>query len=183
MANRGKQLDSATLVEMRELYFQNLMTVAEIGKRYNVSPQSVYSRIKREAWPRRPKSDHAKAVNDKIESAAKQKAERVKAQTSVGAKITEANREEMINKAVDQDVQDMNMGLEAARSCLLKAKEMIDSIDVEEGQAPHLKSLCDATRVSVDTIRKIRGLDEKEQEDELGGMSIEQLKAELERIS
>lgn len=180
---RSKSPPPEILASMKEMYFQNIETLSDIARVHGVSVQALTNRIRREEWPRRPKSDHAEAVASKFEEKlAKEKADRVKAQTSVGL-VTEENRAEMLEAAVNQDVEDMNLGLAAARSSLKKAHEMIEAIDVGDTQASHLKALCDSTRVSVDTIRKIRGLDEKEQDDELSSMSIEQLKAELERIS
>ncbi len=58
--------------------------------------------------------------------------------------------------AAQQDVADMNTGLAVARACMQALLVMVASA---EG-ARDIKTIGEANKVAVDTVRKIRGLDE-----------------------
>lgn len=57
-----------------------------------------------------------------------------------------------------QDVQDMNTGLAVARACMGKLLGMVDMVD----HPKEVKLIVEANKAAVDTIRKIRALDDDE---------------------
>lgn len=67
----------------------------------------------------------------------------------------EAVRQTRLAEAA-QDVEDMNAGLKVARACIVKLLAMVESID----NPNDVKRVVEANRAAVETIRKIRSLDE-----------------------
>jgi DNA-binding MurR/RpiR family transcriptional regulator len=56
-----------------------------------------------------------------------------------------------------QDVEDMQLGLKVARACMGKLLLMVDSIEAPAD----IKRVVDANKAAVETIRKIRSLDDE----------------------
>lgn len=67
----------------------------------------------------------------------------------------EAIRQVQIDEAT-QDVQDMNTGLAVARKSMAKLLTMVDQVD----QPKDVKTIVEANKMAVETIRKIRALDD-----------------------
>lgn len=68
----------------------------------------------------------------------------------------EAVRQRRLDEA-QQDVDDMSLGLQVARACMGKLLDMIASIDAPAD----IKRVVDANKAAVETIRKIRSLDDE----------------------
>lgn len=69
--------------------------------------------------------------------------------------------------AAEQDIADMNVGLEVSRLCMRALIPMISDAD----SPAKIKQIGEANKVSIDTIRKIRGLDELPTEAPEGGIA------------
>jgi DNA-binding MurR/RpiR family transcriptional regulator len=69
----------------------------------------------------------------------------------------EAIRQIQVDEA-SQDVKDMTTGLAVARKAMDKLLTMVDSVD----HPKDVKTICEANKLAVETIRKIRELDEPE---------------------
>ena len=67
----------------------------------------------------------------------------------------EAVRQAQINEAT-QDVQDMTTGLSVARACMNKLLTMVEQVD----NPNDVKRIVEANKAAVETIRKIRALDD-----------------------
>lgn len=163
--------------QVRELYCANIESITNIAKRFGISQNTIRSRARHQNWVREPKSKRAKSVTESIRSS---KARTVNDAAAVGEKLGQLNQDQLVQRAIDQDIEDMNKGLNNARSGLDQVSKLLpDTLDAKE-----LKGLIETNKLCVETIRKIRGLDEKDDsEDEFEGWSLEQLKAEIERIS
>lgn len=87
---------------------------------------------------------------------------------------------EVAARAADEDVRDMVSGVEASREILVKIRSMIPDMD----QARDLKVAAETVRATIDTIRKIRGLDNPVDsgDDDLGSATEEELRNELARL-
>lgn len=169
-------------------YCAGVLRISEISRKHGAPETTIYSRAKRSKWVRLDPAIKAKRVRDEV---ANPKAKTVNQKMSVSAEGSDTV--DIVNAAIDQDVQDMNLGLENARKALKKANTLMDDINieaVEPGQedifikvaAKDLKSLVDVTKTSIETIRKIRGLDDDQANDDLSGLSIEELRAEIEKL-
>jgi hypothetical protein len=64
-------------------------------------------------------------------------------------------RQAQVNEAT-QDVQDMNTGLSVARACMNKLLLMVEQVD----NPNDVKRIVEANKAAVETIRKIRALDD-----------------------
>lgn len=64
-------------------------------------------------------------------------------------------RQNRVNEAT-QDVADMNKGLEVARKVMDKLLQMVDGIE----STADIKRICEANKAAIETIRKIRALDD-----------------------
>lgn len=69
----------------------------------------------------------------------------------------EAVRQVQVEEAT-QDVQDMNTGLSVARACMGKLLTMVDQVD----HPKDVKLIVEANKAAVETIRKIRSLDDEQ---------------------
>lgn len=161
-------------------YCAGILRVSEIARQFGVNESTIRSRAKRGNWVRLSASMRAKEVKKKVGSESPKKVSQQVASTKDGnvVSITGDNAADIMNSAIDQDVQDMNLGLKNARAALRKAGTMIDDVD----DPRDLDTLSKVTKNSIDTIRKIRGLDEKDPEDDLSNKSIEELQAEIDRL-
>lgn len=73
----------------------------------------------------------------------------------------EAIRQIQLDEAA-QDVQDMNTGLNVARKSMTKLLTMVEQVD----HPKDVKTIVEANKIAVDTIRKIRSLDDEQPEQE-----------------
>jgi len=143
-------------------YVSGTISVSELSRRYSIPESTIRNKIKRDGWIKSPSTLKAHIVREQLASSQKI--------SHVAAIIeTEAN----------QDIADMNTALDAARSMLNKAGRLVELS--EDGR--ELKVLSECVKINVDTIRKIRGLDEQQKPaSDLENWSREQLEAELARL-
>lgn len=145
-------------------YLAGIVSIRKIGILYGISETAIRKKAKAEGWVRNPASAKAKRVAEKL---------------ATDLKSAEGVAKTIIDDAVDQDVADMMLGLDVAREILGKVQERVRLEPDDRG----LKVLSETLRLNIDTIRKIRGLDEKDDSPEdLSNYSEEQLLAELERL-
>lgn len=173
---RVKGDKSEKWIAIQEEFFQNILTVKELSEKYGVKPTTISTRASREKWPRQPKQERAKKVKDRL----------VQDAMALGGTPSPETRDKMIEAAVSQDVEDMNLGLRNARLGLelsYQGMKMLEGMEESEGINPiALKSYLDSTKGSIEVIRKIRGLDEKDGESELESLSYDDLKSEFESL-
>lgn len=190
--------DTRNWVDIEFEYRANVLTTAEIAKKYNVNDATLRTRARRKGWTRQPRAERAKQVAKRTKKLTVQKADKVSEAVSIGRSSSGITVESLVDAAIDQDVSDMNLGLTNARKALIKAGELMDDAYITDQaadsevaqiikvqtQTRELKMLTEITKLSIEVIRKIRGLDEKEDpERDLSGWTSDQLRAELERLS
>lgn len=118
------------------------------------------------------------------EAAAEIKRRMVKTAVALGGEDIQhasmARANEMIALAVDQDVADMNKGAELSRQILGQIGALLSGME----DPRDLKVAADTVKTAIETIRKIRGLDDAEGRDrnEFEHMSDEELLNEFERL-
>ena len=186
------KLSDATWLKIQKLYEANIVSGVDIAKKYKTTTSTVRSYAKRHGWIKRSKSERAESVAKRLTS---NKAVQVGEAMSVGIATIDCSVESMVAAAVNQDVEDMNLGLINSRKALKKAGDLMDDIVIQSVEDPSqaeqfmkvaardLKSLVEVTKTSIETIRKIRGLDEAEEnKSDLSDWTTEQLRAEIDRI-
>lgn len=106
-------------------------------------------------------------------SAAAQKRERVEhhfAGGNVADRVADAMPSvDAIIEAAKEDVTDMESGLQVARGCLTRLKELV----LVAADAAEIKRIAEGNKLAIETIRKIRELDHVD----FAGMSDEELEA------
>lgn len=123
-------------------YITGEKSVNSIADEHGVSEGAIRARAKKNGW---------------IRSAAKTKRELVSnAMAGITNNVTSVNVRNLINVEVEQDVQDMQDCLSVARACVKRLYGMVDLSD----EPRDIKTIVEANKAAMETIRRIRGLDE-----------------------
>ena len=139
------------------------MPIRDIAREIGVTEGAVRARAKREGWGPRNAPERKRAL---VASAA----------AGITQKITQdvrtSDSEKAISAAADEDIADMALALSVGRKLLLRCAELLDMTAEGEDGKPvavlgpkDLNQVAGTWRSAVDGIRKIRGLDEPEKED------------------
>jgi hypothetical protein len=131
-------------------YRANTKSVRRIADEHNISEGTIRKRAKKEGWLRDPEGVKRELVRAAMSGAGTQKG------TQSGTQTDEEVRK-AINTEAEQDIADMRDGLEVARRSIWKLKTL-----VEKAESPKdVKVIVEANKIAVETIRKIRGLDDQ----------------------
>lgn len=131
-------------------YRTGVKSVRSIATEHNVPEGTIRSRAKKHGWTRNPEGTKRELVR-----AAMAGAQGGFAHTVTHAATHIAIRESIESEA-EQDIADMRNGLAVARGCIEKLKAMVESADGPRD----IKTIVEATKGAIETIRRIRGLDE-----------------------
>ncbi|USH01096.1 hypothetical protein K6Q96_09090 [Grimontia kaedaensis] len=149
----------------------------KIGDRFGVSEASIRRRAKKYGWVR----DGATIKRERVKAHFAGKAE----PDIVGQPKAVA---EAIMEAADEDIRDMDMGLQNARLALQLVNKTLRTIKMDERSirmlmldAKNLKLLTDTNRTNIDIIRRIRGLDDPNRKDD--DMTETELDARIAELS
>ena len=136
-------------------YRAGVKSVRAVADECGVPEGTIRSRAKKHGWTRNPEGAKRELVR-----AAMAGAQAGFAQAGFAHAVTHTVTHTAIRKNIeseaDQDIADMRNGLMVARSCIEKLKAMVDSA---EGPRD-IKIIVEATKGAIETIRRIRGLDE-----------------------
>ncbi|RXJ70771.1 hypothetical protein CS022_22340 [Veronia nyctiphanis] len=150
-------------------YRKGLESNRKIAKTYGISEAAIRRQAKKHGWVR---------DNGQV------KRERVRAHFA-GIALPEVEDQpeavvEAIEQAASDDIRDMDIGLDNARLALGLVNKTLRDLRANEqacrllmADAKNLKLLTETNRLNIDTIRKIRGLDEP------GGQEREMSEAEI----
>lgn len=164
MIDKHSKLRKCDWSEVEAEYLAGIDSIRKIASRHGIAEASIRRKAKEGGWVRNPKGEKARAVANSL--------------ATNGRKISGA-AQSIIDEAVSQDVEDMNLGLASARLALRKIQDRINLEPDDRG----LKLLSETIRINIDTIRKIRGLDEKpDTDDDFSRYSEEELIEEIERL-
>jgi len=135
---------SASL-EMAEVdYRAGILSVNAVAQKHGVPESSLRREAKRRGWTRASSEVRRQEVALALDG------ERM-ANNLANQKV-----EEVLNEAMNQDVADMNRGLAVARKVLEKLLKVVDQVE----DPRDFKVVIEANRAAVETIRKIRSLDQ-----------------------
>lgn len=117
--------------------------VLQLAKKYGVSEGTIRVRVKKYGWVRTPLPLKRALVEQKL----------------IG--ITNGNTNvvatrKAIEDSADAAAEDMTRGLEVARACVARLGEMVPLCD----NPRDVKVVAEANKIAVETIRRIRGLDD-----------------------
>jgi hypothetical protein len=175
MARKSKQ----EWKEIEAAYVSGCFSLRNIADAHGVTEGAIRQQAKKQGW---------------IKDATAEKRALVRRAMS-GASAAE-NAREIVESEAQKDVDDMNRGIAIARNCLIKLEALSSLPVVQDWMADaepalleklksslpkDLKAMIDAAAAAVNTIRKIRGLDEEDKD--TGAMSLNDLKEEIARLS
>ena len=123
-------------------YISTNRPVLQIANDYGVTEGAIRARAKKQGWVRNILPVKRAKVAQRI------------AGVTTGATNNEIRN--ALEKDVDDSVEDMNGGLDVARRCITRLKDMVDMA----GEPKDIKVIAEANRIAVETIRRIRGLDD-----------------------
>lgn len=125
-------------------YRAGTMSVNAIAAKHGIPEPTLRREAKKRGWVKGLSSTKRAMVQDAMS----------------GADLTNTLTNDEVRQnqlsAAQQDVEDMQTGLAVARSCMRSLLTMAQSAE----NARDIKTIGEANKVAVDTIRKIRGLDE-----------------------
>lgn len=127
-------------------YRAGVKSVRSLAAEFDVPEGTIRSRAKKHGWTRNPEGTKRELVRAAMSGA----------DSNFTHTVTQREVRENIESEADQDIADMRNGLSVARGCIEKLKAMVESADGPRD----IKVIVEAVRGAVDTIRRIRGLDE-----------------------
>ena len=130
-------------------YISTNRPVLQIANEYGVSEGAIRARAKKHGW-----------IRDILPVKRAKVAQRLSGITNDATKNDIRNA---IEKDVSDSVEDMNNGLDVARRVIYRLGVMVDVAD----DPKDVKIVAEANRIAVDTIRRIRGLDDNTSEAEV----------------
>ena len=130
-------------------YRAGAKSVRAIAEEHGVPEGTVRSRAKKQGWTRNPEGTKRELVRAAMSGA----------NSNFTQPFTHAAMRENIESEAEQDISDMRNGLAVARGCIEKLKAMVESADGPRD----IKIIVEATKGAIETIRRIRGLDDPAQ--------------------
>lgn len=132
---------SVDWIAIEGAYRANKDSLREIAGQYGISEGAIRKRAKKSGWLRDPEGT---------------KRQIVKAALAGGTQAGTQYAARTIADEATQDVADMGAGLSVARGCIQRL-----AVLVEEASEPReVKTIAEANRIAIETIRRIRGLDD-----------------------
>lgn len=158
-------------------YRKGLESNRKLGDRFGVSEASIRRRAKKYGW---------------VKDGSKVKRERVKAYFTGQPAPEHVDQPqaviEAIEDAANDDIRDMDLGLDNARLALQMVNKTLRALKQDEQacrllmlDAKNLKQLTETNRLNIDTIRRIRGLDDPAEHD--AAMSESELDKRIAELS
>lgn len=154
MAPRPKPVD---WIAIEGLYRSGTRSTRDIANEYGLSHEAIRKRARKDGWTKDPTGTKRELVKARLTGC------------SNGSQLTAAT----IDAEAGRDVADMNLGLNGARAILQSAVDSVQLQGVhttEDGRKlelvidpKDLKILSECIKINIETIRKIRGLDDPEE--------------------
>jgi chaperonin GroEL (HSP60 family) len=140
-------------------YIAGEKSVNAIAIEHGVSEGAIRAKAKKNGW---------------IRSAAKTKRELVSnAMAGITKGVANVNIRNLIDAEAEQDVQDMQDCLTVARACVKRLYGMVSVCE----EPKDIKIIVDANKSAMETIRRIRGLDDETKEPPKEAMTIKIVRA------
>lgn len=131
-------------------YRAGARALRDIAAEFGVNESAIRKRAKRYGWIRNPAALKRARVNARLADGAQNEARL--------SPLIDAQWE----AEVAQDVQDMVRGLNVSRACLARLEMLAGT----EEDPKVIKTIMEAAKTAVETIRRIRGLDNESSSDE-----------------
>jgi len=137
----------ADWIAIEGVYRAGVKSIADIAKDHGISDTAIRKHAKKHGWLRDPEGCKRQMVRAALSGF-----------TADGSRFAGKTIEE----ETSQDIKDMQGGLLVARLCI----ERLQIAVVDETDPRVIKVIADANKVAIETIRKIRGLDDPTKTDD-----------------
>jgi hypothetical protein len=131
---------------VERLYRAGRMSVRTIAAKHGTKPSTIISRAKRGGWVQGAQATKRQVVADAM------------AGVVAGMKPEDVKRSQ--EKAIAEDLEDMDTGLQTYRTVLKAMRHAADQLGVEDPDPKTADIIVKTADKAVDGIRKIRGLDD-----------------------
>lgn len=138
------KVDKYNFADAEVDYRAGTMSARAIAEKHGIPEPTLRREAKKRGWVKGLSATKRIMVRDAMAGA------------DLTHKLTRVQVERRQTEAAAQDVEDMNNGLNVARLCVAALIPMIAASD----NPRDIKSIVEANKAAVDTIRKIRGLDD-----------------------
>jgi uncharacterized protein YjcR len=132
---------SVDWIAVEGAYRAGTKSLRDIAAEYGTASSTIKSRAKKHGWIQDASGTKRRIVADRMAGIAHQVAQNAMCE---------------IESAATHDVEDMLQGLGVARVCLRR----LTAIAEQSEDAKEIKTIAEANKIAVETIRRIRGLDD-----------------------
>lgn len=119
-------------------------SLRQIADDYSVTEGAIRAKAKKCGWTRDPSGTKRAVVKAAL--------------AGFTQGTTQYAAREIMDREAGQDIADMNLGLDVARRSLVRLASMVEEVKLPKD----VKVIVEANKIAVETIRKIRGLDEQD---------------------
>jgi len=141
------QAPQADWVAIEGIYRAGVKSIRDIAIDHGISDTAVRKHAKKHGWLRDPEGT---------------KRQMVRAALSGFSVDGSQFAVKTLGEETSQDIRDMEGGLAVARLCI----ERLQLVVVDSKDPREIKVIADANKVAIETIRKIRGLDDPQRSDD-----------------
>lgn len=142
----NKALKQQVLADAEADYGAGILSVSAVARKYGLPESTLRRDAKRLGWTRASAEFRRQMVKNAL----------------AGANLTSEMTKEKVRQiqvdAAEQDETDMRTGLSVARACMAKLLAMVEEAD----EVKDIKTIIESNKIAVDSIRKIRSLDDVE---------------------
>jgi len=138
-------------------YRAGQLSLREMADRHGTSESNIRKRANKNGWIRDPSGTKRELVK--------------RAMAGDSAQMGAQCALRTIEQEAEQDVLDMRSGLDVARACLVRLNQVVGEL----AEPRDIKVVAEANRIAIDTIRRIRGLDDaaSQQQNTIVGFRVE----------
>lgn len=124
-------------------YRAGVLSVSAVARKHGLAESTLRRDARRLGWTKLSQASRRRLVSTGITGA------------QMASDVTNEQIRQIQAEAAAQDVVDMHSGLLVARRCLMRLLDLVDTVD----DPRDLKTIVEANRAAIETIRKIRSLD------------------------
>ena len=125
-------------------------SLRQMAARFGITEGAIRLKAKQRGWLRDPEGTKRAMVKDRISGAQPEAPKKPVKKTAENVALM------ILDAEATYDVQDMHRGLAVARACLVKLEGMVEMAE----DPKDIKTIVEANRLAIETIRRIRGLDD-----------------------
>jgi hypothetical protein len=153
---KGAQKQQA-LDEAEADYRAGILSVNGVSRKHGLPESTLRRDAKRLGWTRASAEFRRQMVRNALAGA------------NLTSEMTKKQVHQIQVEAAEQDERDMRTGLDVSRACLTKLLAMVG----EASEVRDIKTILESNQIAVNTIRKVRSLDDAEPEQVASSVTVD----------